>query len=81
MRKLLWKGSRIANERCRPHPEPSNGRTWPRITSGADGWWVTMPPVLGATGGKTFYEFSSDFYANYLQLTVLSWKTQEPCLT
>ena len=37
--------------------------------------------VKGLTGGKTFYGFSRDFYANYLQLTVLSWKTQEPCLT
>ena len=25
--------------------------------------------------------FQVIFYANYLQLTVLSWKTQEPCLT
>jgi hypothetical protein len=29
--------------------EPSNGRTWPRVTSGADSWWVTMPPVLAPT--------------------------------
>ena len=25
--------------------------------------------------------FQGIFYANYLQLTVLSWKTQDPCLT
>ena len=35
----------------------------------------------GLHKGRRSMGFQGIFYANYLQLTVLSWKTQEPCLT
>ena len=37
--------------------------------------------VWGLREGRRSMGFQGIFYANYLQLTVLSWKTQEPCLT
>ncbi len=37
--------------------------------------------VKGLQKGRRSMGFQGIFYANYLQLTVLSWKTQEPCLT
>jgi hypothetical protein len=35
----------------------------------------------GLDKGRRSMGFQGIFYANYLRLTVLSWKTQEPCLT
>src|SRR5208337_1465561 len=35
----------------------------------------------GLREGRRSIGFQGIFYANYLQLTVLNWKTQEPCLT
>ena len=37
--------------------------------------------VEGLHKGRRSMGFQGIFYANYLQLTVLIWNTQEPCLT